>query len=174
MLKWAFFSRQGRVLNFFCSILPSTCPFNKLIHTKNVAEKNKRVGRKQKNFIWTPSATFSSMNTSLLGQHKAEDKQQRSGTFQVHLAAGKRPDTITTLSHPHLSFCGSSIYCLSFTPCFDKMNPTYWGDKYFNIEVSESAEKKKSLVSYSLISLLHFREGARAPPKTFLLASRSP
>lgn len=143
MLKWAFFSRQGRVLNFFCPILPSTCPFNKLIHTKNVAEKNKRVGRKQKNFIWTPSATFSSMNTSLLGQHKAEDKQQRSGTFQVHLAAGKRPDTITTLSHPHLSFCGSSIYCLSFTPCFDKMNPTYWGDKYFNIEVSEPAEKKK-------------------------------
>lgn len=53
---------------------------NKLIHIKNyvVGKKKKKkrwVGNK-KNFIWTHSATFSSMNMALLGQHKAEDKQE--------------------------------------------------------------------------------------------------
>lgn len=45
-----------------------------------VKKNIKEWGREQKKFIWTHSATLSSMKW---GQHKAQDKQQRSGTFQA-------------------------------------------------------------------------------------------
>lgn len=171
MLKWAFFSRQGRVLNFFCSILPSTCPSNKLIHTKNnVGEKNKRVGREQKDFIWTHSATFQLQEHVTAGAAQGWGQAAKVRNFSSPPCSKEKT---WHQNYPVRPTC--DFLCQFYSLPFFHSALTRWSQRTkeetnpFNIEVSEPAKKKKALFPTVLFHLfLHFREGAWASPKTFL------
>lgn len=77
MLKLAFFF-HGKALNLFCSILPSTCPFNKSIRTKNnVGEKKikEQGGNKKISFGLTQplSAPWTGGRTRLRTSRKCQE-----------------------------------------------------------------------------------------------------